>query len=469
MNPRRRGLLRPHESKLDLLARTCDAVLIGGAYQVVCRLLDDSFGTPHTVLACIAVLAFHFIGDAAGLYKPWRGIPVNREAIRVITSWAAVVPLLLLFLFMSADASIYRRNVTLAWFALAPTLVVAFRLAVRLTLQELRRRGRNTRAIAIVGATESGLNLARKMVEEPWSGMVIYGFYDDRDVSRRELIPSEVGQLRGNNDQLIADARAGKVDLVYITLPLRAEPRIASIIRQLSDTTASVYIVADFYVYDLLQGRWGSVGDIPVVAVHETPFYGVDGWLKRIEDIVLGTMILGIIAIPMLAIAIGVKLTSKGPVFFRQRRYGLNGEEIHVLKFRSMTVMEDGGAVKQATRNDPRVTKFGAFLRRTSLDELPQFLNVLAGSMSIVGPRPHAVAHNEEYRRKIHGYMLRHKVKPGITGWAQVNGWRGETDTLEKMEKRVEHDLEYIRNWGLLWDIKIIVLTAFGRAKKNAY
>jgi putative colanic acid biosynthesis UDP-glucose lipid carrier transferase len=172
----------------------------------------------------------------------------------------------------------------------------------------------------------------------------------------------------------------------------------------------------------------------------------------------------------MLIIGIGVKLSSPGPVFFKQRRYGLNGREIRVLKFRTMTVCEDGANVKQATKGDARVTRFGAFLRQTSLDELPQFIQVLTGEMSIVGPRPHAVAHNELYRSQIHGYMLRHKVKPGITGWAQVNGWRGETDTVDKMEKRVEHDLEYIHNWDLGWDLKIIFLTVFGSKKnRNAY
>jgi putative colanic acid biosynthesis UDP-glucose lipid carrier transferase len=165
-----------------------------------------------------------------------------------------------------------------------------------------------------------------------------------------------------------------------------------------------------------------------------------------------------------------VKLTSPGPALFRQRRYGLNGEVIDVLKFRTMNVLEDGDVIKQATSNDPRITKLGAFLRRTNLDELPQFFNVLEGSMSIVGPRPHAVAHNELYRKKIRGYMLRHKVKPGITGWAQINGWRGETDTLDKMERRVEHDLDYIRNWSLLWDFQIIFMTVFGAgSRKNAY
>lgn len=231
-----------------------------------------------------------------------------------------------------------------------------------------------------------------------------------------------------------------------------------------------MYLAADFIAFDLLHARWSTLGGVPTISLHETPFYGVDGWLKRLEDIVFGSIILTIIAVPMLIIGLGVRLSSPGPVLFRQRRYGLNGEVIHVLKFRSMTVTEDGADIKQATTGDARITKLGAFLRRTNLDELPQFVNVIEGTMSIVGPRPHAVAHNELYRRKIQGYMLRHKVKPGITGWAQVNGWRGETDTLEKMEKRVEHDLDYIRNWSLLWDVQIIIMTVFGSgARRNAY
>ncbi|MBW2161413.1 MAG: undecaprenyl-phosphate glucose phosphotransferase [Deltaproteobacteria bacterium] len=269
---------------------------------------------------------------------------------------------------------------------------------------------------------------------------------------------------------VVAAAKSGEIDLIYIAFPLRAEPRINELLRELSDTTASVYLAADFFAFNLLHARWGALGGVPTVSLHETPFYGVDGWLKRLEDIVLGSLILMIIAVPMLIIGIGVRLTSPGPALFRQRRYGLNGEVIHVLKFRSMSVTEDGPEIKQATEGDARITKLGAFLRRTNLDELPQFLNVIEGTMSIVGPRPHAIAHNELYRTKIQGYMLRHKVKPGISGWAQVNGWRGETDTLDKMEKRVEHDLDYIRNWSLLWDLQIIFMTVFGSgSRRNAY
>jgi putative colanic acid biosynthesis UDP-glucose lipid carrier transferase len=225
-------------------------------------------------------------------------------------------------------------------------------------------------------------------------------------------------------------------------------------------------LAADFFTYDLMHGRWHQVANIPVVSIYDSPFHGVAGWLKRTEDLVLGSLILALIALPMVAVAIAIKLTSPGPVFFRQRRFGLNAKEIRVLKFRTMTVCEDGPEIKQATQDDVRVTRLGKFLRRTSIDELPQFLQVITGKMSIVGPRPHAVAHNQAYRSLIQGYMLRHKVKPGITGWAQVNGLRGETDTLEKMEQRVRYDLDYITGWYLALDLKIIFLTMLG-SKKN--
>jgi putative colanic acid biosynthesis UDP-glucose lipid carrier transferase len=308
------------------------------------------------------------------------------------------------------------------------------------------------------------------MQSVPSLGLRVYGFYDDRADDRCHPIPDSVGERKGFLKDVVDAARSGEVNLIYFALPLRAEPRINHLLRELSDTTASVYMAADFFAFDLLHARWSTLGGLPTVSLHETPFYGVDGWLKRLEDIVLGTLILVIMAIPMLIIGLCVKLTSPGPALFRQRRYGLNGEVIDVLKFRSMSVIEDGAEIKQATKNDARITKLGVILRRWNLDELPQFFNVLEGSMSIVGPRPHAVAHNELYRKKIQGYMLRHKVKPGVTGWAQVNGWRGETDTLEKMEKRVEYDLDYIRDWSLLWDLQIILMTVFSSgARENAY
>jgi putative colanic acid biosynthesis UDP-glucose lipid carrier transferase len=252
---------------------------------------------------------------------------------------------------------------------------------------------------------------------------------------------------------------------------MASQPRILDLLDDMRDTTASIYFVPDFFVTDLIQGRIDMVCGMPVVAVCETPFRGADGLVKRVSDIVLSVLILLLISPLFIAISLAVKITSPGPVIFKQRRYGLDGAEILVYKFRSMTVCEDGESIRQAQKGDNRITPLGAFLRRTSLDELPQFLNVLQGRMSIVGPRPHAVAHNELYRKIIKGYMVRHKVRPGITGWAQVNGFRGETETVDKMRSRVEYDLDYLRNWSLRLDLYIIMKTVLIvlRGQSSAY
>lgn len=248
------------------------------------------------------------------------------------------------------------------------------------------------------------------------------------------------------------------------------EVKMKNLIKSLTDTTCSVILIPDLFTFNILQSRTEEVNGVPVVPLFDTPLNGINMIFKRIEDIVISSIILLFISPILLIIACLIKLTSPGPIIFKQTRYGMDGKPIKVWKFRSMSVMENDNKVIQATKNDIRITKIGRLLRRTSLDELPQFFNVLFGGMSIVGPRPHAVAHNEQYRNLIEGYMLRHKVKPGITGWAQINGWRGETDTLEKMEKRVEFDLEYIREWSIWLDLKIIFLTIFkGFINKSAY
>lgn len=302
-------------------------------------------------------------------------------------------------------------------------------------------------------------------------GLDLLGFFDDKHREPIRLANSKVRlPVSGSLEELVKQARMGQIDRVYITLPMRSEARIKWLVSQLSDTTVSVYIVPDVFVFELLHARSQNINGVPTISIFDSPMIGANSVIKRLEDIVLSSIIICLITVPMLVISIFVKLSSPGPIFFRQKRYGIDGRPIEVLKFRSMRVMENGADVVQATRGDNRITPIGAFLRRTSLDELPQFINVLLGDMSIVGPRPHAVAHNEQYRGQINSYMLRHKVKPGITGWAQVNGWRGETDTLDKMQKRVEHDLAYIHNWSLWWDLKIVFLTVFkGFIHKNAY
>ena len=381
----------------------------------------------------------------------------------------AVPVVLVLLAFSTKTSAHYSRVTSFSWFLLSPFALYGWRLGARALLRHLRARGWNVKRAAILGASGNADPVARHIREQPWLGIEVVGLYDDRaSTARRE--PAESLAYLGNLAALVSACKAGQIDVVYVTLPLRAEDRTARMLRALADTTVTVYLLADFFTYDLLSARWSVLGRFPVVSIYDTPFTGIVGWLKRVEDVVLGSVILALIAVPLLVIALAVKLSSPGPVFFRQRRYGLNGREIRVLKFRTMTVAEDGEHVPQAVRGDPRVTPMGRVLRRLSLDELPQFLQVITGEMSIVGPRPHAVAHNEEYRAIIQGYMLRHKVKPGITGWAQVHGWRGETPQLGMMEKRIQYDLEYIHNWTLALDLEIILLTVFGRQKgRNAY
>lgn len=464
-------MIRPFQAELDFAARLSDMAWIGVALWFSASFNDEPWSNFETVAAITAGIVFYLCAQATGLYEAHRGHTVREEITRLATTWMGVLTLLLLAAFVTKTSAEFSRRVMISWAIATPAMLSVWRVFVRYALHEARERGYNTRTAAIVGVSSIGVRLAERFETSSWMGIEFAGFFDDRSIER--LGPNsaiEHVEIQGGFDALVAKARRREIDMVYIALPPRAEPRIHELVRRLADTTASVYLAYDFGGFDLLRARWSSVGDVPVMGVVENPFHGGDGFAKRIEDIILASVILMLIAIPMAIIAVGVKLTSRGPVFFRQRRYGLNGEEIRVLKFRTMTVCEDGDKVVQATKGDQRITKLGAILRRTSLDEIPQFFQVLTGTMSIVGPRPHAVSHNEQYRALIQGYMRRHKVKPGITGWAQVNGWRGETDTLEKMEKRVQYDIEYINGWNLGLDLKIIAMTAWTVLRgKNAY
>jgi putative colanic acid biosynthesis UDP-glucose lipid carrier transferase len=463
--------IKGHEEEvISVCQRLVDGALTVLAHWLACRLYGDAWTYQMTSATALAVFVFGIVGELAGLYAPWRSERLRRELFTVLAVWMTVLGSVILLAFATKTSGFYSRVVSFGWFLLAPALLCIGRIGWRTALRYARARGRNIKRVAVLGYTPNSEAVYQRILERPWLGMEIIGVYEDRSPDRRHAMQVPSARFAGGVEDLVRDCRSGLIDIVYIGLPLRAELRISQIVRELADTTVTVNLAADFFTFDLLNARWSQLGNVPIVSIYDTPFRGIAGGLKRLEDIVLGSMIVALIALPLLVIAVLVKLTSKGPVFFRQRRYGLNGKEIRVLKFRTMTVCEDGDRIKQATKDDARITPLGRILRRTSIDELPQFLQVLSGKMSIVGPRPHAVAHNEQYRALIHGYMLRHKVKPGITGWAQVNGWRGETPELYKMAKRVQHDLDYIQNWNLFWDLKIIVLTAIGSKKgRNAY
>ena len=312
------------------------------------------------------------------------------------------------------------------------------------------------RKAAIVCANPVGRQFRSALARFP--GATFCGFFDDRAAERLDLGREE--PLLGAIQDVETFSKQGWIDAVYIALPLTSQPRIAELFARLRDTTASVYFLPDVSMFGPLTPRMEMLASTPIVRVCETPFLGAKAVVKRAEDLVLGGLLLLACLPLMLLIAAALKLDSPGPVIFRQRRHGLEAREIVVYKFRTMKVLEDGPELRQARAGDPRVTRVGAFLRRYSLDELPQLVNVLQGRMSLVGPRPHAVAHTELYRKLIDGYMVRLKVRPGITGWAQVNGLRGETDSLEKMKARVEHDLAYLSDWSLARDLSILARTA---------
>jgi putative colanic acid biosynthesis UDP-glucose lipid carrier transferase len=468
--PSEHGLLRSFSANISLIQRMVDGLLITGVYWTSLSLHGEVLDANHLLAAMSAVLFFLFFAEMYGLYKSWRTSPQSAEVRTLLAVWVMVVGSLLMLAFATKTSEMFSRMVVIVWFVSAPLVLTAVRFAARTVLSHVRRHGANTRSVAIVGNNSIGHRLIRHFDDSPWAGLVVKGFFDAR---RTEMSSVEIsGEIYSVNtlDVLLRQARSGEIDSVYVALPLSSERMIEEVVNRLADTTASVYVVPDSFASELLQARWIDFGGMPMLSVHETPFYGLHSWIKRAEDIVLSSLILLLISPLMLGIAVAVKATSPGKVLFKQRRYGLNGAVVEVWKFRSMTVCEDGENLQQAKKGDTRVTVLGAFLRKTSMDEFPQFINVLQGSMSVVGPRPHAITHNEQYRQLIKGYMLRHKVKPGITGWAQINGWRGETDTLDKMKKRVQFDMAYIENWTLWFDLKIVFLTIIrGFTGKNAY
>ena len=438
----RDNLINIAESLIDPL------VLVAALWGVAIR-VEGELTPPYLVLSVI-LFSLTFPGPSR------LSLPVWRLTRNIFGGWIIMAGLLVFFGYASRYIKLFDRDAVTLLLWVPPLCQVAAHLLFRAAIPYVRGLQGGTKTAIIAGMNDQGMSLARRLTGSPYVPARLMGFFDDRAAGR---LPTETFTLLGKLEDLPRYVNEHRTDLIYLSLPMATQSRILRLLEELRDTTASVYFVPDTFVTDLVQGRVDLVEDIPVVAVCESPFSGLNGLVKRLSDIVFSLLILVAISPVLLVIATLIKLTSPGPVIFKQRRYGLNGEEIMVYKFRSMTVLEDGGNVPQAQKNDKRITPLGGFLRRTSLDELPQFVNVLQGRMSIVGPRPHAVSHNELYRKLIRGYMVRHKVKPGITGWAQVNGFRGETDTVDKMQNRIDCDLEYLRNWSLRLDVLIILKT----------
>jgi putative colanic acid biosynthesis UDP-glucose lipid carrier transferase len=414
---------------------------------------------PYFILAALTFLVSNLILDVALIHLADDSRSLWPDFLDIFVRWTIVVLVVGAILHAGELSKSLDPRVLLVWIAVTPFILWFALRAVQIGLRRSLRSRLTVRKAVIVGAGDIGLRLESVLRESPVLRTEMQGFFEDR--SKDRLPPSVCSRVLGHCEDLADFVRQGGADVVYITIPMSRQQRILNLLSNLSDSTASIYFVPDLLFFNLIQGRIDTLEGLPLIAVCESPFIGLSGLIKRIMDLIISGVLI-VIAMPVfLFVALGVRLTSAGPIIFRQTRYGLDGRPIEVYKFRSMRVAEDGAqSYTQVIRRDPRVTGFGALLRRTSLDELPQLFNVLEGSMSLVGPRPHVLDVNERYRKVIPGYMMRHKVKPGITGLAQVNGFRGGDD-IGSMSGRIENDLNYLRQWSVGLDLAIILKTTF--------
>lgn len=468
-----KGLLKEYSQTLTMVIRLLDvfAILAAGCsayfYKFQQVVLPDYYVIALGVAAIVTLFVFSFFQ----IYNSIRTQSYWQYTSRLIQAIFVVLMIMAGLAFLTKTGETFSRSWFIIWALFSLFLLILFRFSLFLILRLMRSQGLNERCVIIIGAGKLGIQLAESVQQALWTGFRVVAFLDDRALQKPSSIagipvhevPVDISHYLQNTEETI--------DEIWLALPLRAEERVKEILYELRHHTLAIRFVLDIFGLDLVKNAITDLAGFPTLNLNASPMVGLNRLIKAIEDRILAALILFCVSPLMLLIAIGVKLSSKGPVLFKQQRHGWDGRIIKVYKFRTMVLHADAhGPIVQATSADPRVTRFGRFLRRTSLDELPQFYNVLQGKMSIVGPRPHALSHNEFYKDSIKAYMQRHKVKPGITGWAQVHGLRGETEKLDKMKKRVEYDLFYIENWSLLLDLKIIVLTILrGFVNRNAY
>lgn len=453
----KKGYLHSYGAVFIFLIAIFDIAVIVGSYKFVLYTNGVFESKDYNFTLTITLIIFISIALSLSFYRSHRTNTIISESLELFVYWLCT------FVAISALVNLFEQKMPVSssllqiWFVTAFVLLVISRVTIRTIAHKLRSLGRNFRNVSIVGGTLIGERVYRSIQRNDWMGLKFEGMYDDRCSIREELDIEDIEIQR--IDKLFKRIENDEVDIVYITLPMSAQTRIKEFIERLSQTNVAIYYAPDFYSFDLLRAHWESIDGQPVISIIETPLLGDNNMVKRIEDIVLSIGILAFIALPMLFVSLLIKLDSKGPVIYKQKRYGLDGKSFTIYKFRTMRSSDNDQVFKQATQDDPRVTKLGKWMRKYSVDELPQFINVLQGRMSVVGPRPHPLALDDEHLNLIRRYNLRFKVKPGITGWAQVNGYRGETKNLDIMDKRIRYDLEYISQWTLVFDIKIILLT----------
>lgn len=458
----------PMSTTASVVQGTLYAAIVVGVLWAIVRFTSTEFDGPYRVLATLAALLSFGAMRRINIAVPWRTGRRGSPGSRMLLRWGGIVAVLLMIGYLTRFSDYFSRTVMLQWLLLTPLALLTVHAAVQWITQRTMPELAATRRAVLVFVSDAARDFVGRIRES--RAYDVQGFFDDRELDRIGGGISETPHL-GHTRDLVRYVHEQRIDVVFVVLPVGGSHRAVALFESLGDTTASVYFVPDFDIFSQFETRVHSVESTPVLEIVETPIYGVDGLLKQVFDLFFSLFALLAMALPMAIIALLVKASSPGPVLFKQKRYGLNGKEFFVYKFRSMVVGDAKVSdTQQATREDPRITPVGRFIRRTSLDELPQFLNVLKGEMSVVGPRPHTIAHNEYYRSQVRRYMNRHKVKPGVTGLAQVCGLRGETAQLERMEERIRLDLVYIRNWSLWFDITIIVRTIVMMFRdRNAY
>jgi putative colanic acid biosynthesis UDP-glucose lipid carrier transferase len=474
----KQGALQSNEMFFSAIHRVVDLIVIVFSGWLISNWVYPlEFKSTHLLIVLFSYsFIFYFTTIFSPLYNSWRSETIATELKYLLLYWGLS---LAIFRF-SIDYILINVNVEksinlefgMIWQFTIISLLISYRVILRYLLRWIRAKGLNSRKVVIVGTGQAAKQFGQKINDNVGLGFDLLGFYGEQLSKEDKTCNEDDGEINhnlGDFTSLITDAKNKKFDRIYIVLPLSEQHLTNDLINELSDTTVNVYIIPDVFTFELLQSKIENVVGIPSISIYSTPMQGVQTIIKRIEDIVLSIVIIVLISPLLLLLFCLVKIISPGPAIFKQTRYGIDGKCFEVYKFRTMKVSQEQETT-QVIKNDPRVTVIGKYLRAHSLDELPQFFNVLMGEMSIVGPRPHAVHHNEEYRKLIQGYMLRHKMKPGITGWAQINGFRGETNTLDKMENRVKYDLEYIKKWSVLFDLYIVLITCFkGFKGKDVY
>ncbi len=452
----------------DIIAIVCCAVImyrLRNAFWV----LSSNY---QLLLLMILFLTFN-IFSWWDVYRIQRGRWLYKVLSNLTIAWLIVALCLSAITFFTKSGESFSRLWVLWTFTSAYGVMMLSRVALWSYGQGKARNPENQRSVVVIGAGELGKRACDAIIEERWSGLKVVALFDDAGDAEQQYrgIPI-TGKIKDAIAYIEARRKANEdaVKEVWIALPLSASEKIERLQNELQNTATNIFLVPDLFGADFSKYSVTESAGMSIINLSATPVIGSSARVKRAEDVLI-SLLMGLVLSPLLLLtALAIKLESQGPIIFKQRRYGIDGKEFLVWKFRSMTVLEDGSDVPQVTQQDSRVTRVGAFIRKYSMDELPQLMNVLNGTMSLVGPRPHAVAHNEYYRDRVHGYMARHKIKPGITGWAQVNGCRGETEVIEKMQRRLRYDLEYIRNWSVALDIRILLKTlSTVLFDKNAY